>query len=449
MTNLFLENSIPDLASGLTTKKFTLRDFSQATISVINEEEAKIHAWVEYDLEALAHNSKKLEKSEFFDFFSNSPIRGLPFGVKDIFNTKDFHTQMGSPIWKNFSPGNNARSVDLILDSGGLMVGKTVTAEFAVHALNKTVNPHDEKRTPGTSSSGSAAAVATGMVPFALGTQTAGSIIRPSSFCGVWGMKPSFGLIPRTGVLKTTDSLDTVGFMASHGESLRPLLDSLRVRGPNHPLVYKYIDRPSLRTKKNKSIRKIGFVKTNIYSLSKNYVKSAIENFVKRVDSESDYRVEEIVWPEDLFNAHEVHEIIYNKSLAYYFQNEMKREHEVTPIMRGMIDLGSRIEVAQYLRALEMQNYYSEKVNELFNSFDYVISIATSSSAPDRGKEELPDPSLIWTLCHLPTISAPVFRCPDGMPFGIQILSKKWGDYDVLDGVEELIERCILPKSSR
>ena len=123
---------------------------------------------------------------------------------------------MGSTLWQNFTPGNNARVIDKLIHNGSVVIGKTVTAEFAVHELNKTKNPFDKNRTPGTSSSGSAVAVATGMVPFALGTQTAASIIRPASFCGVWGFKPSFGLVPRTGILKTTDSLDTVGFLTTN-----------------------------------------------------------------------------------------------------------------------------------------------------------------------------------------------------------------------------------------
>ena len=128
---------------------------------------------------------------------------------------------MGSSIWSKHYAGNNARVIDNLICSGAHIIGKTVTAEFAVHSLNETLNPHDITKTPGTSSSGSAVAVQIGNVPFALGSQTAGSIIRPASFCGVWGFKPSFGLIPRTGVLKTTDTLDTVGILSSHGSNLR------------------------------------------------------------------------------------------------------------------------------------------------------------------------------------------------------------------------------------
>ena len=128
--------------------------------------------------------------------------------------------------------------------NSGIFLGKTVTAEFAVHSLNETLNPHDITKTPGTSSSGSAVSVQIGNVPFALGSQTAGSIIRPASFCGVWGFKPSFGLIPRTGVLKTTDTLDTIGILSSHGSNFREVLDIIRVRGPNYPFVYQNIDQP-------------------------------------------------------------------------------------------------------------------------------------------------------------------------------------------------------------
>ena len=161
----------------------------------------------------------------------------VPFGVKDIFNTIDLKTEMGSETWKDHNAGNDARVVSVLRHQGYTPIGKTVTAEFAVHHLNKTKNPHSIDKTPGTSSSGSAVAVATGMVPFALGTQTAGSIIRPASFCGVWGMKPSFGLIPRTGSLKTTDSLDTIGFLSSYGTDMREILNLLRVKGPNYPFV--------------------------------------------------------------------------------------------------------------------------------------------------------------------------------------------------------------------
>src|SRR3990167_8157472 len=185
----------------------------------------------------------------------------IPVGVKDIYNTADFPTQMGSPLWKDFTPGNDARAVYHLKRQGANIVGKTVTAEFAVHALDKTLNPYDATRTPGTSSSGSAVAVSMGMVPAATGTQTAGSIVRPASFCGVYGCKPSFGTIPRTGMLKTTDSLDQIGFFTVHAEDLRRLFDSMRVKGENYPISNAALADESRQKSKGDKWR-VGFART-------------------------------------------------------------------------------------------------------------------------------------------------------------------------------------------
>ena len=180
----------------------------------------EFHAWVSFDADSLRRRASEAKTS----LTSKKPLRaleGIPVGVKDVFNTTEFPTEMGSEIWQGFTPGNDARVVYYLKNAGGLIAGKTVTAEFAVHALNETLNPHDITVTPGTSSSGSAVAVSLGMVPVALGTQTGASIIRPASFCGVYGYKPSFGLLPRTGSLKTTDSLDTVGVFVANPNDLK------------------------------------------------------------------------------------------------------------------------------------------------------------------------------------------------------------------------------------
>ena len=166
---------------------------------------------------------------------------------------------MGSIIWKDFRPGNNARIIDSLNFEGGILIGKTVTSEFAIHASNKTLNPFNKSRKVGTSSSGSAVAVTLGVVPFALGTQTAGSIIRPSSFCGIFGMKPTYGLLPRTGILKTTDTLDNPGFMTANLYSLKNILDIVRVKGKNYPFVFNHI--VTAKEKLNTPF-KFGFVKT-------------------------------------------------------------------------------------------------------------------------------------------------------------------------------------------
>lgn len=448
MRNLFLDHSLPDLCQQLTKKELSCCDLAVEVSRVIEKNEDKTRAWVCYDLEQLLYEAKKKDL-ELKTSHIRHDLEGIPFGVKDIFNTKAFPTEMGSPTWKGFTPGNNARVVDSLLFSGGIVAGKTVTAEFAVHALNETLNPHDLLRTPGTSSSGSVAAVATGMVPFALATQTAGSIIRPASFCGVWGMKPSFGMIPRTGVLKTTDSLDTIGFVAAHAESLRVLLNHTRVKGPNYPFVYRYVDRFGDYPKESQRSWRVGFVKTHTWSMAKDYVKTEMQALIQKIGCEEGFSIEEIEWPAELEHVHQTHATIYTKSLSYYFQNEKRMASQITPIMHQMIAEGEPVSPAQYKEALQRQACFAQQLDRLLAPYDFVLSMGTSSAAPFRGQEEIPDPSLIWTLGQVPSIAAPVFRCPDNLPFAAQFISRKWSDYRLLQGVEALVKRGVLPAGSQ
>ena len=376
--------------------------------------------------------------------YSNGFLRDIPFGIKDIFNTADMPTEMGSPIWKNFKPGNNARVVDKLIWSGAVPVGKTVTAEFAVHYQNSTLNPHNANRTPGTSSSGSAAAVAAGVVPFALGTQTAGSIIRPSSFCGVWGMKPSFGMIPRTGVLKTNDSLDTVGFLTSRGKNLKPILDNMRVKGPNYPMVFKNVDNKDW----NKNIWKVGFVKTHTWDHAENYVQESILDFINKISNIKNFKLSEIDWPDSLTMGHKTHDTIYTKSLGYYFKNEGHEVENISKIMKTIIDNSNNISSDDFKKALIDQEKFIINLEKLLKPYDMVITIGTSSSAPLRSETEIIDPSLLWTLGHIPSISIPIFRCPNRMPFSIQFISHKWGDYKILSIIKDLIDKGFLKNES-
>ena len=442
MNNLFLRYSVPQLRTKIRNKELNCSRLADEVAKSIASNEQNTHAWVCYDLDQVKSEALKS------DVGLSRGLEGIPFGVKDIFNTKSFTTEMGSPIWKDFKPGNNARVVDSLLFAGAIAVGKTVTAEFAVHALNETLNPHDLSKTPGTSSSGSAAAVARGMVPFALATQTAGSIIRPASFCGVWGMKPSFGMIPRTGVLKTTDSLDSIGFIAAHADSLKSILDCVRVKGPNYPFVYKNVDARGEFPKSKERPWRIGFVKTHTWQGAVSYAREAIQLLASKIDNEHGFMVEEIEWPEELQNVHSTHATIYTKSLAYYFKNEKKLSSHITPLMSQMIDEGEIITADEFKEALQAQSHFVHQLDALLAPYDLVLSLGTSSSAPLRNAEELPDPSLICTLGHVPSVAAPVFRCPSGLPFGAQFISRKWNDYLLLQGLNELVERGILPCGS-
>lgn len=440
--NLFAEYSLIQIVKKLKEKKISYFDIFKEIKKNIYFKENKYHGWNEINLSDIKRQYKEIYKEFKKDksVFYKKKLFGIPFGVKDIFNTDNFKTEMGSPIWKNFFPGNNARVVDRLINDGCINVGKTVTAEFAVHELNKTLNPYDITKTPGTSSSGSAVVVSTGMVPFALGTQTAGSIIRPASFCGVWGMKPSYGLIPRTGVLKTSDTLDTIGFLTSHIQNLETILNSMIVYGENYPLVKK-----NLLKKNSKKKLRIGFLETDLCKYTVPILKKNKEKFKKKLKQK--HTVKEIIWPKNLNNINKVHEIIYNKNLSYYFKNEYKKKgFKISKVMRKMIINGDKITSKNYLNALDQQTYIINRVNKLIKNFDVVFTNSTSSSAVNRGEKELPDPSLIWTLSHVPSVNIPFLLDENKMPIGIQAISKKWSDFQLINSLNILSKQKFIIK---
>ena len=299
-------------------------------------------------------------------------LEGIPVAVKDIYNTIDFPTQMGSLLWKGFTPGNDARVVYNLKQAGAIIAGKTVTAEFAVHELNKTLNPYDVTKTPGTSSSGSAVAVALGLTPISTGTQTAASITRPASFCGVYGCKPSFGTIPRTGMLKTTDSLDSVGFFATFAEDLELMFDVLRVHGPNYPFVNKYYNDFNRQNKAPDRPWKIAFVKTHTWEFAEDYAKTAIVEFVNKLSNFQGISITEVDLPVEIENSHKIHSIIYDKSLSYYFQEEAKYSGKISSIMNSMIETGEKISIEKYHNALDEQTNLCHIMDDFLKDYDAV-----------------------------------------------------------------------------
>jgi Asp-tRNA(Asn)/Glu-tRNA(Gln) amidotransferase A subunit family amidase len=443
---LFLENSVGQLQEKMLEGSLTPSDIANECIERVRATDPEYHAWTCFDseklLEAASHLEKRLTRNRFL-----LPLEGMPVGVKDVFNTADFPTEMGSPIWWGFTPGNDARVVYYLRNAGAVIPGKTVTAEFAVHALNESLNPHDVRVTPGTSSSGSAVAVALGMVPAALGTQTGASIIRPASFCGVYGYKPSFGLLPRTGSLKTTDSLDTIGFFVSHPSDLRRFFEVLRVRGRNFPISDAALSDRERQTRSAGRPWKIGLVKTHTWRHAADYAQRSLLELASALDRRSDIEVSEVELPPEFNESHQIHATIYEKSLAYYFEQEAKNVSEISPIMQNMIQAGSLIANDDYLRALERQEALIRLADDTFREFDVCVSLSTAGSAPLRDKVESPDPSLMWTLAHVPTVSVPIFRSPEGLPFGLQVLGRKYNDFLLLQFLEWLLSEELIPAS--
>jgi N-acetyl sugar amidotransferase len=442
----FTKASVGQFMQGLKNGDISPRDIAAICINRFEKFENRYWAWEIFDKDKLLDQAKAIEKR-----LPNSYIRvleGIPLAVKDMYNTADFPTQMGSPLWKNFTPGNDARTVFYCRKAGALIPGKTVTAEFAVDAVGKTLNPYDISKTPGTSSSGSAVAVATGMVPMALGSQTGGSIIRPASFCGIYGCKPSFGSISRTATLKTTDSLDTLGFFSYWVNDLRRLYEVLRVRGHNFPILHQAITDPKRNLKPEKRDWKVLVVNSHVWDQAEKYAQEALMQFAETIAGFGGFEVMNTPLPKSSENSHQVHKTIYDKCLSYYFAEEYKKSELISPVMNQRIENGLSITAKQYHAALKEQEKIARDLDEQLSNFDVFIALSTSSEAPLRDEIEKPDTCLMWTLAHLPVISAPVFKSPSGMPFGLQIGARRYSDYKLLQFVEHLADVGLIPKCS-
>jgi Asp-tRNA(Asn)/Glu-tRNA(Gln) amidotransferase A subunit family amidase len=352
-------------------------------------------------------------------------------------------TAMGSPIWEGFTPGNDARVIRSIRGEGGLVFGKTVTAEFAVHYLHysKTVNPHNPLHIVGTSSSGSAAAIASYMVPLALGTQTAGSIIRPASYCGIFGFKPTFGTIPRTGVLKTTDSLDTIGCLARSIDDIKLLFSAIHVKGKDYPFVDEHLD--SYRFAHNAKIR-IGFISDGIWVFDnyEKYTLNALNGFISGISNLKNVEVVKINPHADFNRIHKIHETIYDKDLSYYFKIEFgSRPELMSEIMMGIIDRGCKISSEDYCSALDEQARIRMVINEQLKDFDVVLTLPVTGEAPLISENEKPDTCLIWTFLGYPSLNIPIFKGPKSLPFGLLANAKRYDDYKLLSVMKHLTQR--------
>lgn len=422
-------------------------EYFEKNISGLSKEEI-IEYYLEYIEQHVVLDDKygfneSIDKNYIIDQIKNcesqKKLSYIPFGIKDVFNTKVLPTSMGSQIWKGFNAGNNARAIDNLVFNGGIIFSKTTTAEFAVHFISpgKTKNPYNINHITGTSSSGSAVAVACGALPVALGTQTAGSIIRPASFCGVYGFKPSFGAIDRTGVLKTNDTFDTIGLLSADIYGIKKTFYNIFQKGKDYPYSINFFENFEKYNKRLTNL-KIG-VLDNSLKVFKNFANDIMTDFeLVKKHIEEKHEIQEIKNVEFLNEIHPIHEEMYAKSLSYYFQNEIKQNESISDIMLEMIKKGENITAETYIKISKLQPVITNKMNEIFKQVDFIIVPSTASSAPKVGNNEIDDTCLIWTFLGFPSITIPLFTDNNNLPFGLQIISKKYDDFALLEFSERL-----------
>jgi Asp-tRNA(Asn)/Glu-tRNA(Gln) amidotransferase A subunit family amidase len=404
----------------------------QACLSRIAACESELHAWQYVDAEAVqlaAGACDELPESQ------RGPLHGLLVGVKDIFDTHDMPTAYGSAAYEGHRPAADAAAVALLRANGAIMVGKTVTTEFAGWTPAQTRNPHDLTRTPGGSSSGSAAAVAVGMVPVALGTQTLGSVIRPASFCGIVGFKPSYGRISRVGVKPLAESLDTVGIMA---RSIAEVASVYRVLSGTDAV---HLDA---------SPGKLAFCRGPYWQRADEDARLTIELQVAAL-RDAGLQVDEIEMPSQFALLAEAAKLIQDFELWRGFAHERAHlQARISQSFRTGMQAAGGLTADKYERALRLGDEARAQLPVVTEGYDAVLSLSAPGEAPvGLGSTGDPIMNSWWTLLYAPCVTVPVLRGRSGLPIGLQVSAPRYHDSKVLQVAHWLHEFCIQRGSAR
>ena len=433
--------SATELVGKLRTGDISSVDLCKTYIKRIDKYEKDVKAWAFFDKKVL------LEKAEEADNYrkSGKPIgllHGLPVAVKDIVGTLDMPTECGTVFRKKMSSSQDAEVVNLLKTAGAIIMGKTETAELAYIHPAKTRNPHDYTRTPGGSSSGSAAAIAAHMTHLSIGSQTGGSIIRPASYCGVVGYKPSYGLISRSGVLKTSEKLDTIGVFGKTVEDVALLAKTLIKKDLYDPATIHFAADDMLEVCKKGPIfePKFIFYKTdkwnNIDKESQKAFEFLIKNFKKNI--------EVFDTPSYFKDIPRYHQIIHETDLANNFQVYYKKDkNKLSKEMRDAIGRGMKYSAKEYTDAIDFMKQSYESYKEVFEDYHGVIT-PSSSGVADKGLTSTgsADFQKIWTYLGLPTISLPLLTGENNLPLGVQLVGNKLDDLRFLGTANWLEKNC-------
>jgi Asp-tRNA(Asn)/Glu-tRNA(Gln) amidotransferase A subunit family amidase len=404
--------SVSEIARRIGAGEITAEAVVNDCLERIEAREGTVHAWANLDPELTRRQARELDRGP-----PRGPLHGVPIGVKDVIDTIDLPTEMGSPIYRGYRPASDAACVALARAAGAIVLGKTVTAEFAGMTPGPTANPHNPAHTPGGSSSGSGAAVADFMVPAAFGTQTGGSILRPASYCGVIGYKPSYGAINRAGLKLAAESLDTIGLITRSIEDIE-LLTAV--------LLGKEFDAP----RPPSSAPRIGLCRTPLWETAQPETVQAVEDAAKKL-SASGARLREVVLPGEFAGLKAAaRETIncYERSKGLAFEWNSCRDL-ISERLRRCIQQGLEMPHQEYLAAMRLGETCRAALDAVFDEVDVLLGPCVAGEAP-VGLAHTGDPGFqaIWTILHVPTMSLPTHRGPKGLPVGIQIVAPRYQD---------------------
>jgi Asp-tRNA(Asn)/Glu-tRNA(Gln) amidotransferase A subunit family amidase len=408
-------------AHALSGGSLTARAYCESRLARIRASDARLKAWIALDDEralalAVARDAERARGGQ------PGALHGVPVGVKDIFDTDDLPTEMGSPAFIGNQPGKNAVLVERILAAGGYALGKTATTEFAYMHPAETRNPWNPKHTPGGSSSGSAAAVAAGHVPVAVGTQTNGSVIRPAAFCGVVGFKPSLDSLPIQGALPFAETLDQVGVFARTVADAAYFAASLAESGRFAPAI-EALSRPP----------KIAVLQRFPWNAAEPGAAQHLQMSLKRL-ADAGTELKPVTLPDDFDEAHRVHRtIMLYEGAREHAQRQADHRRVMSAALNAAIDEGLAMSHDDYRDALAMRAVLAELAFDLFEDCDALASLPAPGAAPAR-LDITGDPSFctLWTLVGFPALTLPTGLSDGGLPYGMQLAGSAGGDDRVL-----------------
>ena len=400
----------------LSRRELSAEELVRHCLARIAEREPTVQAWEVLDAEGALAAARRMDRLR-----DRPPLCGLPVGVKDLIDTGDLPTAYGSPIHRGHQPEQDAECVRRLRGAGAIVLGKTVTTEFALYTPGKTRNPHDPSRTPGGSSSGSAAAVADGMVPAALGSQTAGSIVRPASYCGVIGFKPTHGALPLQGIHPLAPSLDTLGFFVGAIEDVPVLLSALAGAPP-----------VAIQTSKPR----LGLCRTEAWSRAETETRKAIEDAAgalgaREVDLGPAFQG--LIDAQIAIMGHEASTALGGEP-----------ETELSPRLRELLREGAKVGPERLRAARDQADRCRRQLDEIFATVDALLTPAATGEAP-VGLGATGDPLFcrIWTLLGAPCASLPVLKGPAGLPVGLQVVGGRNREDVLLSACTWILETLV------
>ena len=426
--------TLHEALAALRAKQFSAQEYCSELQQRIAERDGDIEAWAHYDPRQGSSAARRFDMHVLNSAF-RLPLGGMPLAVKDIIDTADMPTEIGSPIFKGRRPQRDAFVVERLKQLGAIVMGKTVTTEFAWSFPGKTCNPHNKNHTPGGSSSGSAAAVAAGFVPAALGSQTMGSVIRPAAFCGVVGFKPSYGLISRRGIHPFANTLDHVGVFARSVQDAGFLAHLLMgFDGSDASCVSTGGFVPGdFSIKKLSRPPRLAFVQTPAWPLTDKAQRNGLFEsaaILRRAGA----RVDDVGLPASFDAALNAAQTIMRCEAATIFA-PLQAQHpdKVSANIDDVVKTGQAFSAFEYLQALALRKQLRAELHDLLRDFDAIITPPAIGEAPE-GLSATGNPAFCipWSLVGVPAITIPVATGPNGLPLGMQIVGDYFADQRLL-----------------